>query len=140
MGKTLGILFGAMMFGLFFVLGANVATQTDRQAGDMPVSDILANLASAANDMVGEKAAHNIVINGAKVESDTRLVYYYRVVGGTHIDRSIVDEKTRELKRAVCRDRMSRRALDGGAQIRYSYRSIKGNELLGVSVTAMDCA
>ncbi|MDJ0609416.1 MAG: hypothetical protein QNJ67_10605 [Kiloniellales bacterium] len=140
MGKTLGILFGAMMFGLFFVLGANVATQTDRQAGDMPVSDILANLASAANDMVGEKAAHNIVINGAKVESDTRLVYYYRVVGGTHIDRSIVDEKTRELKRAVCRDRMSRRALDGGAHIRYSYRSIKGNELLGVSVTAMDCA
>ena len=139
MGKTLGILFGALMFGLFFALGANVATQSDREAAAMPVSDILANLASAANDMVGEKAAHNIVINGARVEGDTQLIYYYRVVGGTHIDRSIVDEKTRELKRAVCRDRMSRHALNGGAEIRYSYRSIKGNELLGVAVTVTDC-
>ena len=140
MGKTLGLIFGALMFGMFFVLGANVATVSNQEADAMPVSDILTNLASAANEMVGQKAAHNIVINGAEVESDTRLVYYYRVVGGTHIDHSVLDEKTRELKRAVCRDRMSRRALDGGAEIRYSYRSIKGNELLGVSVTAMDCA
>ncbi len=140
MGKTLGLIFGALMFGMFFVLGANVATVSNQEADAMPVSDILTNLASAANEMVGQKAAHNIVINGAEVESDTRLVYYYRVVGGTHIDHSVLDEKTRELKRAVCRDRMSRRALDGGAEIRYSYRSIKGNELLGIAVTAPDCA
>lgn len=134
----LGVLVGFGTFVLCFVFIIAVGV-SNRQKNDMPVSEILANLAGAAEEMIGEKVAPNIVVAGASLDDDLRLTYHYRVTEGSHVDQQVAREKSQILKREVCGDRMMRKAVDGGAEINYSYFSLKGKQLLAITIDKSIC-
>ena len=134
----LAVLAGTATFVVCF--GTVIAVgMSNQKKMDLPVSEILANLAHAANEMSGEKVAPNIVVRGASIDGDQRLTYTYTVTEGEHVDQKIAREKTRQLQRKVCRDRMMRKAINGGAEIRYTYLTRKGDQLFKVKVTRSGC-
>ncbi len=146
MGKiAMGILAGVatmLAFVVFVVVvGANNKRASEEMA-EMPVTDIVDNLAAAANGMVGRKVAANVVVDTATVEDGTRLTYHYsipNVVDGEY-DRQLAGKLIEEIKRKVCADRMMRRAVDGGAEIRYAYRDGRGVLLFTIEIDQFVCA
>lgn len=124
----------AVCFALIIAVGAS-----NRQSNDIPVLEILANLASAADEMAGENVAPNIIVRSTSLDDNMRLTYNYTVTEGSHVDQQLAQEKSQALKRTVCRDRMMRKAVDGGAEIRYSYFSLRGKRLLNIRINKSVC-
>ncbi len=136
----LGILGGlGAMFGFLVVVGISVSD--NKSKSQMPVAEILENLASAANGMKGEKVAANVIVSGATVKDGKHLTYIYRIpqMASGGVDDDIARKAAKEMKRAVCRDRMMRKAVDGGAEILYSYRNQTGRVVYEVEIDKADC-
>ena len=134
----LGIIAGIGTFMLSFVLIIGVGA-SNRQKADMPVSEILTKLAKAADEMVGKKVAPNIVVSGASIDDNLRLTYKYRVTGESQVDQKIARQKSQIIRRQACSDRMMRKAVDGGAEIRYIYFSRIRKPLLTIKVNPVIC-
>jgi len=146
MGKNAkGILAGVatmLAFVVFVIVVGGVSKRASEELAEMPVTDIVDNLAAAANGMAGYKVAANVVVDRATIESDTRLTYHYSIpnfVDGQY-DRQLADKLIAQLKRKACADRMTRRAVDGGAEIRYAYRDGRGVSLFTIEIDQVVCA
>ena len=107
----------------------------------MPVAEILENLASAANSMKGEKVAANVIVSGATVDDGKRLTYIYRIpqLASGGVDEELARKVAKKMKREVCRNRMMRQAVDGGAEFLYSYRNQRGQVVYEVEIDQADC-
>jgi hypothetical protein len=140
-----GILAGVATMLAFVVFVVVVGAKNKRageEVAEMPVTEIVGSLAAAANGMVGRKVAANVVVDRATVEDGTRLTYHYsipNVVDGQY-DRELADKLIGKVKRQACRDRMTRRAVDGGAQVRYAYRDGNGVSLFIIEIDRYVCA
>ncbi len=128
---------GAM---LFVVVLAALGASNNRAKSDMTVAEILENMATAADEMKGREIAPNVVISGASVEDGTRLTYYYRILQLAKIDYELGHKLSLKMKREVCGDRTIRRALDGGAEILYLYRSNNGRVVFTVEINKDVCS
>lgn len=136
----LGIACGlGAMVGFLVVVG--ISASDNKSKSQMPVAEILENLASAANSMKGEKVAANVIVSGATIEDGKRLTYIYRIpqVASGGVDEEVAQKAAKEMKRQVCRDRMMRKAVDGGAEFLYSYRNQKGRVVYEVEIHKADC-
>jgi hypothetical protein len=140
-----GILAGFATMVAFVVLvvivGAN-NKRTSEELAEIPVTEIVDNLAAAANGMAGRKVAANVVVERATVENGTRLTYHYSIPNlvDDQYDHQLADTLIEEIKRKVCSDRMMRRAVDGGAEIRYAYRDGRGVSLFMIEIDQFVCA
>lgn len=125
-----------------FVLLVAVGMRSGETKSDMPVSEILANLASAADEMIGREVGPNVFVNGATVGEGLRLTYYYRVPvsGIDQFDQQALRKITKQIKREACRDRMMRKAVDGGAEIIYSYRNNRAKQIFTIEIDQNTCA
>ena len=130
---------GAM---LFVVVLAAVGASNNRAKSDMTVAEILGKLAKAADEMTGREVAPNVVVSGASIEDGTRLTYHYRIpqLANGQIDYELGNQLSLQMKRKVCGDRMMRRALDGGAEIRYLYRGNSGSVVFTVEIDKEVCS
>jgi hypothetical protein len=130
------VLFG----GLGFVTLAALSL-SGKGGAALTVPEILDNLANAAEDMKGKKVAPNIVVSGARVGNDLQLTFYYDVLDfqGGRIDTAVAERKSLELQEQVCSDRMMRKAIDGGAAMRYAYSNESGRIILEVLVDDAVC-
>ena len=137
LGITCGL--GAMV-GFLVLVGISVSDK--RAKSPMPVAEILENLASAANSMKGEKVAANVIVSGATIKDGKQLTYIYRIpqMASGGVDEEIAQKAAKEMKRQVCRNRMMRKAVDGGAAFLYSYRNQKGRVIYEVEIDKADCA
>ena len=136
---VLGIFCGfAAMLAFVFLMGE--MSSGGKTISPEEVAEILDNLANAANEMKGEEAGPNVVIDGAWVNSGKYLIYRYTVPASlNHINEKIAAEKSAEIVRQACRDRMMRKAFKGGALISYSYRTVGGPELLVIRIDQKIC-
>jgi hypothetical protein len=84
----------------------------------------------------------NVMVDRTTVEDGTRLLYHYsipNVVNGQY-DLDLADRRIEKAKHEACRDRMTRRAVDCGAQFRYAYRDGNGVSLFVIEIDRTGCA
>ena len=80
-------------------------------------------------------------VRSATVEDDRELTYSYNVpaVRNGRYDGAQKREAERQIREAVCDDRMMRKALDGGATINYAYRDANGTRMFTIMVSKRTC-
>ena len=125
--------------------GRVTMTPTELAPLDMTVGQMLDKLATTANDMKGEKVAANVdedvAVIGARVKDGARLTYFYAITNGSdgQIDTTAAQEIAEKLARKVCRDRISRAAIDGGGLIVFDYRGTEGETVTKIKVDRAAC-
>ena len=139
---TKAVLGGLGTMLVFLLLAESIAGHRERAKKDMTVAEVLDKLASAANAMKGQEVGPDIIVNRASVENGRRLTYYYTIptiVDGRY-DRALAEKLIEEVKRQACADPTQRRAVDGGAEIRYAYRQSDGAKIVTVDIDRWACA
>lgn len=136
LGITCGL--GAM---IGFVAAVGISASDKSSTSQMPVAEILENLASAANSMKGKQVAANVIVSGATVKDGNQLIYLYRIphAASGGVDEEVARKAAKEMKRQVCRNRTMRKAVDGGAEFLYSYRNQRGRVIYEVEIDKTDC-
>jgi hypothetical protein len=126
---------------LGFVALVGIGASDNRSRSQMPVAEILENLASAANGMKGDQIAANVIVGGATIKDGKRLTYIYRIpqMASGGVDEEVAQQAAKKMKREVCRNRMMRQAVYGGAAFLYSYRNQKGRVVYEVEIDKGDC-
>ncbi len=127
---------------IFAVMAASVVGHKQRPKKDMTVAQVLDKLASAANAMKGREVGPNVIVNRASVENGQRLTYFYTIptiVDGQY-NRALAEKLIEEVKRQACADPFQRRAIDGGAEIRYAYRQSNGATIFTIDIDQWACA
>lgn len=121
--------------------GRVTMTPTELAPLDMTVGQMLDKLATTAKDMKGEKVAANVAVIGARVKDGARLTYFYAITNGSdgQIDTTAAQEIAEKLARKVCRDRISRAAIDGGGLIVFDYRGTEGETVTKIKVDRAAC-
>lgn len=139
---TKAVLGGLGTMLVFLLLAESVTGHRERTKKDMTVAEVLNKLASAANAMKGQEVGPNVIVNRASVENGQRLTYYYTIptiVDGRY-DRALAEKLIEEVKRQACADPIQRRAVDGGAKIRYAYRQSDGATIVTIDIDQGACA
>lgn len=127
---------------MLFIFIAAIGAGNNRISEDMTVEEILLKQAEAANDMKGDKVASNVIVNGATVKDGTRLTYYYTITNvepGGYNPSAFVDISDK-LKREACRERATKKAVNGGAEVNYTYRAKSGVQLFTITVNKGVCS
>ena len=107
----------------------------------MPVSEILGNLANAANSKQGKKVAWNVIVVDAVVEDGRRLTYNYQIsnVRYDQYNQEKADKIFIKLQKKACSDRIMRQAMQGGAEINYAYIDKNGDDMFSIKVDEVVC-
>lgn len=142
MGRIIiSIICGAVAFVVAFNLVSNNSGPSRKALKDMPVAEILGNLAKAAKSRQGKKVAWNVIVVDAVVEEGRRLTYNYKISNAKNgrYDEEKADKIFVQLQKKACRDRIMRRAMKGGAEINYAYTDKNGEDMFSIKVNESVC-
>lgn len=106
------------------------------------LSRVVEKMAATANGMRGENVASNVIVEKATIANGGKVVtYHYRItnVSADNYDRALAQKLKTKLQKKACRDRVNKKALALGAEVRYAYKGSQGVRFFTIPINRGVC-
>lgn len=117
-------------------------TASPATAMDDPLGTIVKKMAATANAMSGSNVASNVIVEKATISNGGKVVtYHYRLtnVSAGNYDRGKAQSLKAKLQKKACRDRINKKALKLGGEIRYTYKGAGGVRFFTIPINNGVC-